>query len=156
MWLHVTGIMWQICKICGAVVHLLFFCCWSSFSAICSLMAAVTILTSLVYVSQHLTITSKWHKWVCVFGTVSLQWKLMLMLIFGQWRGFTTQTPNPYHNPNVQEKKINPDWLTPLLMLLGSSAALLCWGSCLWHYGNIKSKLSVQLCPTVCAILGRS
>lgn len=41
------------------------FVCLSSFSAICSLMAAVTILTSLVYVSQHLTITSKWHKWVC-------------------------------------------------------------------------------------------
>lgn len=93
-------------------------------------------------------------------------WNILLAatvhaFIFGQWRCFTTQTPNPSHNPNVQWKP--KPWLTDFLCLgvenvLGqsSSAALLCWGSRLWRYGNIKSKLSVPICPTVCAILGRS
>lgn len=112
------------------------FVCLSTFSAICSLMAAVTILTSLVYVSQHLTITSKWHKWVC--GVVIHP---IILMISENWK---------------------PDWLASsvfvLRKLLGQSslAALLCWGSCLRRYGNIKSKLSVLICPTVWAILSRS
>lgn len=145
---------------------LLFICffflvCLSSFSAICSLMAAVTILTSLVYVNPHLTITSKWHKWVGVSETFSLQRRFMLLsLVSGD-----ASPHKPQIHPIILmfSENLNPDWLTDFLCLgvenvLGqsSSAALLCWGSRLWRYGNIKSKLSVPSCPTVCAILGGS
>lgn len=74
------------------MLGLIFDFCLSSFPAICSQMAAVTILTSLVCVNQHPTITSKSPKWVCVSATLSLHWQLVL--IFGQCRCFATQTQN--------------------------------------------------------------
>lgn len=116
------------------------FFCLSSFSAICSQTAAVTILTSLVCVSQHPTITSKWPKWVCVSETLSLHWQLVL--IFGQCRCFATQTQKCPVTPLLNEGQ-DPDWTTSSVFVLNLIRSEV-RGLCLWCYGNIHPNLLVQ------------
>lgn len=85
----------------------------SSFTAICSLMAAVTILTSLVYASQRLMITSKWHKWVCVCVFVCLS-KNMRHLDKHSVMGFSEPHKARTHYLNCWKSLLRPECLINL------------------------------------------
>lgn len=78
----------------------------------------------------------------CVSETLSLHWQLVL--IFGQCRGFATQTQN-HPVALLLSEGLDPDSLTSSVFVLNVISSEV-WGLCLWCYGNIHPNF---LCKSV-------